>query len=122
MSASAGVAAGAPTGVCSPGCTGAAERSTRGSTLRRGTTGHPGRRAGTRNELRRQGSPCPTKPAWLFIKGDWSTAQQKMEGAADFCPEDIPTRLLMREMKELSIDPAVPTAPVDWKGHHDSDV
>jgi len=57
-----------------------------------------------------------------FIKGDWPTAQQKLEGAADFCPEDTPTRLLMKEMKSRSIDPSVPTAPVDWKGYHDSDV
>ncbi|KAL1499281.1 hypothetical protein AB1Y20_011491 [Prymnesium parvum] len=57
-----------------------------------------------------------------FIKGDWPTAQQKLEGAADFCPEDTPTRLLMKEMKSRSIDPSIPTAPVDWKGYHDSDV
>jgi len=57
-----------------------------------------------------------------FIKGDWPTAQQKLEGAADFCPQDTPTKLLMKEMKKRSIDQAVPTAPVDWKGYHDSDV
>merc|ERR1719409_1490848 len=57
-----------------------------------------------------------------FIKGDWPTAQQKLEGAADFCPQDTPTMLLMREMKKRSIDPNTPTAPVDWKGYHDSDV
>eukprot|EP00966_Prymnesium_polylepis_P169172 3911732-Prymnesium_polylepis.1 len=37
------------------------------------------------------------------------TAQQKLEGAADFCPEDTPTRLLMKEMKRRSIDPSVRT-------------
>ena len=57
-----------------------------------------------------------------FIKGDWPTAQQKLEGARDFCPKDAPTLLLMKEMKKRSIDPATPTAPVDWKGYHDSDV
>jgi len=57
-----------------------------------------------------------------FIKGDWPTAQQKLEGAHDFCPKDAPTMLLMREMKKRSIDPNTPTAPVDWKGYHDSDV
>ena len=57
-----------------------------------------------------------------FIKGDWPTAQQKLEGARDFCPKDSPTLLLMKEMKKRSIDPVTPTAPVDWKGYHDSDV
>jgi len=57
-----------------------------------------------------------------FIKGDWSTAQQKLEGARDFCPKDSPTLLLMKEMKKRSIDPVTPTAPVDWKGYHDSEV
>ena len=57
-----------------------------------------------------------------FIKGDWPTAQQKLEGAHDFCPKDAPTILLMKEMKKRSIDAATPTAPVDWKGYHDSDV
>mmetsp|Transcript_30840 Transcript_30840/g.80463 ORF Transcript_30840/g.80463 Transcript_30840/m.80463 type:complete len:795 (-) Transcript_30840:473-2857(-) len=57
-----------------------------------------------------------------FIKGDWPTAQQKLEGARDFCPKDTPTLLLMKEMKKRSIDPVTPTAPVDWKGYHDSDV
>jgi len=57
-----------------------------------------------------------------FIKGDWPAAQQKLEGAHDFCPKDVPTMLLMKEMKRRSIDPNTPTAPVDWKGYHDSDV
>merc|ERR1719421_1368840 len=57
-----------------------------------------------------------------FIKGDWATAWQKLEGAADFCPKDTPTKLLLKEMKMRSIDPVTPTAPVDWKGYHDSDV
>jgi len=57
-----------------------------------------------------------------FIKGDWPAALQKLEGAADFCPQDTPTRLLMKEMKKRSIDANVPTAPVDWKGYHDSDL
>jgi len=57
-----------------------------------------------------------------FIKGDWPTAQQKLEGAHDFCPKDIPTKKLMAEMAQRSIDPTTPTAPVDWKGYHDSDV
>ena len=57
-----------------------------------------------------------------FIKGDWPTAQQKLEGVADFCPQDTPSKLLMKEMKKRSIDANVPTAPVDWKGYHDSDV
>jgi len=57
-----------------------------------------------------------------FIKGDWPTAQQKLEGAHDFCPKDVPTMLLMKEMKKRSIDANTPTAPVDWKGYHDSDV
>ena len=48
--------------------------------------------------------------------------QQKLEGAHDFCPKDVPTMLLMKEMKKRSIDPNTPTAPVDWKGYHDSDV
>jgi len=57
-----------------------------------------------------------------FIKGDWATAWQKLEGASDFCPKDTPTKLLLKEMKKRSIDPVTPTAPVDWKGYHDSDV
>jgi class 3 adenylate cyclase len=57
-----------------------------------------------------------------FIKGDWPTAWQKLEGAADFCPKDTPTKLLLKEMKQLSIDPVTPTAPVDWKGYHASEV
>ena len=57
-----------------------------------------------------------------FIKGDWPTAQQKLEGAHEFCPKDVPTMLLMKEMKKRSIDMSTPTAPVDWKGYHDSDV
>ena len=57
-----------------------------------------------------------------FIKGDWPTAQQKLEGARDFCPKDSPTLLLMKEMKRRSIDPVTPTAPVDWKGYHESDI
>ena len=57
-----------------------------------------------------------------FIKGDWGTALQKLEGAADFCPKDVPTKLLLKEMKKRSIDPVAFTAPVDWKGYHDSDV
>jgi len=57
-----------------------------------------------------------------FIKGDWMTATQKLEGATDFCPKDVPTKLLLKEMKKRSIDPVKPTAPVDWKGYHDSDV
>ena len=57
-----------------------------------------------------------------FIKGDWPTAQQKLEGAHDFCPKDVPTMLLMKEMKKRSIDQNTPTAPVDWKGYHDSEV
>ena len=111
------------------------------------------------------------------------TAQQKLEGATDFCPKDMPTKLLLKEMKKRSTDkaearplrlepcspvrgtraarsllaasgtwrdahhraarhaphpstqsthnhnhqseaPRAPqmTAPVDWKGYHDSDV
>ena len=57
-----------------------------------------------------------------FIKGDWPTAWQKLEGAAEFCPQDTPTKLLMKEMRARSIDPQTPTAPVDWKGYHDSEV
>ena len=57
-----------------------------------------------------------------FIKGDWPTAQQKLEGARDFCPKDAPTLLLMKEMKKQSIDATTPTAPVHWKGYHESDV
>jgi len=57
-----------------------------------------------------------------FIKGDWTTATQKLEGATDFCPKDVPTKLLLKEMKKRSIDAQKPTAPVDWKGYHDSDV
>ena len=57
-----------------------------------------------------------------FIKGDWTTATQKLEGATDFCPKDVPTKLLLKEMKRRSIDPVKPTAPVDWKGYHDSEV
>jgi len=57
-----------------------------------------------------------------FIKGDWPTAQQKLEGARDFCPKDSPTLLIMKEMKRRSIDPVTPTAPVDWKGYHESDI
>ena len=57
-----------------------------------------------------------------FIKGDWPTAQQKLEGAHDFCPKDTPTMLLMKEMKKRSIDQNTPTAPIDWKGYHDSDI
>ena len=57
-----------------------------------------------------------------FIKGDWPTAQQKLQGARDFCPKDTPTLLLLKEMKKRSIDPSTPTAPVDWKGYHDSEV
>jgi len=57
-----------------------------------------------------------------FIKGDWATAWQKLEGASDFCPKDMPTKLLLKEMKKRSIDPVTPTAPPDWKGYHDSEV
>uniref|UniRef100_A0A7S3F5E5 Guanylate cyclase domain-containing protein n=1 Tax=Haptolina ericina TaxID=156174 RepID=A0A7S3F5E5_9EUKA len=57
-----------------------------------------------------------------FIKGDWPTAQQRLDGAAEMCPHDTPTKLLLKEMKKRSSDPTVPTAPADWKGYHDSDV
>jgi len=57
-----------------------------------------------------------------FIKGDWPTAWQKFEGAADFCPKDTPTKLLLKEMRMRSTDPVTPTAPVDWKGYHSSEV
>ena len=57
-----------------------------------------------------------------FIKGDWPTAQQKLEGATDFCPKDVPSKLLLKEMKKRSIDQSSLTAPVDWKGYHDSEV
>ena len=57
-----------------------------------------------------------------FIKGDWRTAWHKLEGAADFCPKDTPTKLLLKEMKQHSIDPSIPTAPIDWKGYHKSEV
>lgn len=57
-----------------------------------------------------------------FIKGDWMTATQKFAAAKDFCPEDTPTRMLEAEIKALSIDPEKPTAPVDWKGYHASEV
>merc|ERR1712039_518012 len=57
-----------------------------------------------------------------FIKGDWTTATQKLEGATDFCPKDVPTKLLLKEMKKRSIDPSKPTAPLDWKGYHESEV
>jgi len=57
-----------------------------------------------------------------FIKGDWPTAFQKLEGARDFCPKDSPTLLILKEMKKHSIDPVTPTAPVDWKGYHASEV
>ena len=30
--------------------------------------------------------------------------------------------LLMKEMKKRSIDQYTPTAPIDWKGYHDSEV
>ena len=52
-----------------------------------------------------------------FIKGDWPTAWQKLEGAPEFCPQDTPTMLLMKEMRARSIDPNQPVAPVDWKGY-----
>ena len=45
-----------------------------------------------------------------------------LEGARDFCPKDSPTLLNMKEMKRRSIDPVTPTAPVDWKGYHESDI
>ena len=48
--------------------------------------------------------------------------KRKLEGAAEFCPQDTPTKLLMKEMRARSIDPQTPTAPVDWKGYHDSEV
>jgi len=57
-----------------------------------------------------------------FIKGDWTTATQKLEGATDFCPKDVPTKLLLKEMKKRSVDSHKPTAPLDWKGYHDSEV
>jgi class 3 adenylate cyclase len=57
-----------------------------------------------------------------FIKGDWPTAQQKLESARDFCPMDAPTLLLLKEMKTRSLDPVTPTAPLDWKGYHESEV
>lgn len=57
-----------------------------------------------------------------FIKGDWSTAQLRLEGAYAFCPTDTPTLLLMKEMKTRSINPSALCAPVDWKGYHDSEV
>ena len=57
-----------------------------------------------------------------FIKGDWPTAQQKLDSAHDFCPKDVPTTMLIKEMKKRSIDKSTPTAPVDWKGYHESDI
>ena len=66
--------------------------------------------------------PCVHQGIDAFIKGDWATAWQKFEGAADFCPKDTPTKLLLKEMRMRSIDPVTPTAPVDWKGYHSSEV
>ena len=57
-----------------------------------------------------------------FIKGDWPTAQRKLEAALEYCPKDTPTLLLMKEMKKHSVDPHTVTAPADWKGWHDSEV
>ena len=34
----------------------------------------------------------------------------------------VPTLLLMKEMKTRSLDPVTPTAPLDWKGYHESEV
>jgi len=57
-----------------------------------------------------------------FIRGDWRAAHEKLEGAQDFCPGDMPTQLLLRCMRERSTDPSTPTAPADWKGYHASEV
>mmetsp|Transcript_14090 Transcript_14090/g.42997 ORF Transcript_14090/g.42997 Transcript_14090/m.42997 type:complete len:512 (-) Transcript_14090:235-1770(-) len=57
-----------------------------------------------------------------FIKGDWRLASERIEAALDFCPEDMPSILLLGEMKKRSIDPRTPTAPKDWKGYHESEV
>ena len=89
-----------------------------------------------------------------FIKGDWTLAEQKINGATDFCPkarvvivalwvvwprekdarthtpthspglysQDVPSKLLLKEMKKRSSDPNTLTAPIDWKGYHDSEV
>ena len=57
-----------------------------------------------------------------FIKGDWGAAKLKLEAAAEFCPEDQPTKLLLGEIKARSVDPLTPIAPLDWKGYHDSEV
>jgi len=66
--------------------------------------------------------PCVHQGIDAFIKGDWAAAWQKFEGAADFCPKDTPTKLLLKEMRMRSTDPVTPTAPADWKGYHSSEV
>ena len=39
-----------------------------------------------------------------------------------YLSQDTPTKLLLKEMRMRSIDPVTPTAPVDWKGYHKSEV
>jgi len=61
-----------------------------------------------------------------FVKGDWPLAQQKLHAAQEYCPKDVPTKLLMNEMKKRSKvmegGDETPNAPNDWPGYHESDV
>eukprot|EP00962_Isochrysis_galbana_P008165 scaffold2218_cov109-Isochrysis_galbana.AAC.1 len=58
-----------------------------------------------------------------FIRGVWPRARDRLEAALDFCPEDVPTKLLLKRMEELSSDPhALLQAPEGWKGYHESEV
>ena len=61
-------------------------------------------------------------PGLAFLSPSSRLPLALLPQAADFCPKDTPTKLLLKEMKMRSIDPVTPTAPVDWKGYHSSEV
>jgi class 3 adenylate cyclase len=57
-----------------------------------------------------------------FIRGDWPQAEDRLEAALDFCPEDMPTKLLLQQMQAIAGDARSPKAPAGWKGYHESEV
>lgn len=50
-----------------------------------------------------------------YIEGDWSTAHRLLKDGQEICPEDGPTKTLLRVIETMCVRPGY-NAPEDWEG------